>query len=217
MPETLNQYKYCLNNPIRYVDFSGREEEDDEYYVYYLNNMDGAKVFGHSSILVENSDSSSEFYSFMGTGGIESAIKGENSLGYMGHESLNKEETEEFLKSGDIDVKLPSGDYNHDNYDRALKKDITAEEYNKIIAEAEYYVALYNNGSLSADIKAYLENTPDAVYNLFSHNCDTVAGKILGIVDPYFVTCQEGVGHSAPNESFYIRTVFYKIQGEMLR
>lgn len=107
-----------------------------------------------------------------------------------------------------IDVKLPSGDDNHDNYDRALKKGITAEEYNKIIAEAEYYAALYNNGSLSADIKAYLENTPDAVYNLFSHNCDTVAGKILGIVDPYFVTCQEGVGHSTPNESFYIRTVF---------
>lgn len=27
-------------------------------------------------------------------------------------------------------------------------------------------------------------------------------------MDPYFVTCQEGVGHATPNDSFYVRMVF---------
>ena len=205
-PETMNQYKYCFSNPIKYVDFNGKEE--DEYHVYYLNNMDGAKVFGHSSILVENIDGTSEFYTYMGTGDTMSALKGEDSLGYMGHEFLTKEETEEFLKTGDIDVKMPGDWYNSDNYDRALKRSITAEEYDQIIATAEYYVKLYTDGNVVEDINTYLQNEPNAIYNLYSHNCDTVAGEILGVVDPYFVTCQEGLGHTTPNDSFYVRMVF---------
>lgn len=188
------------------MDFNGKEE--DEYHVYYLNNMDGAKVFGHSSILVENIDGTSEFYTYMGTGDTMSALKGEDSLGYMGHEFLTKEETEEFLKTGDIDVKMPGDWYNSDNYDRALKRSITAEEYDQIIATAEYYVKLYTDGNVVEDINTYLQNEPNAIYNLYSHNCDTVAGEILGVVDPYFVTCQEGVGHTTPNDSFYVRMVF---------
>lgn len=44
--------------------------DHNKYTVFYLNNMDGAKVFGHNAILVVNKDGTSDFYSYMGTGGL---------------------------------------------------------------------------------------------------------------------------------------------------
>lgn len=52
---------------------------------------------------------------------------------------------------------MPGDWYNSDNYDRALKRSITAEEYDQIIATAEYYVKLYTDGSVVKDINSYLK------------------------------------------------------------
>lgn len=188
LPMSLNRYVYCFDNPLQYVDLNGKEP--GEYAVYYLNNMDGAKVFGHNAILAENADGTSDFYSFMGTGGLWDMLKNEDSLGYMGHESLTKEETEKFLETGDIDVTMAGGDNeakNHDNYDRAIKKKIGLEEYDQIVDSAESYIKLYKEGTQGGIIlENYLNSNQDAKYNLYNHNCDTVAGEILGKIDPYF-------------------------------
>ena len=42
MPRTLNQYGYCLGNPLRYVDFNGKEEEEEEEtaYVFYIDDFE---------------------------------------------------------------------------------------------------------------------------------------------------------------------------------
>ena len=39
MPRTLNQYGYCLGNPLRYVDFNGKEEEETAY-VFYIDDFE---------------------------------------------------------------------------------------------------------------------------------------------------------------------------------
>lgn len=36
MPQTLNQYGYCLGNPLRYVDFNGMEEEEAAYVIILM-------------------------------------------------------------------------------------------------------------------------------------------------------------------------------------
>jgi RHS repeat-associated protein len=44
-PQTLNRYSYCLNNPLRYIDPTGHDEEDSDddnmtldEYMYYIQN-----------------------------------------------------------------------------------------------------------------------------------------------------------------------------------
>lgn len=207
VPSSLNKYGYCLNNPLQYIDLNGKEEKD--YAVYYLNNMDGAKVFGHNSILIENPDGSSEFYSYMGTGAMPEVLKpSNNSLGYMGHELLNSTETEEFLKTGDINVTMADKSKNHDNYDRALKKNITEDERNQLIQAANQYIMIFDEGSIIEDDKIkkdYLKKTDKAAYNLYTYNCDTVAGEIIALIDPEFISCQYRMLNSTPNNSFYVR------------
>ena len=201
-PFTLNPYSYCWNKPMELVDLDGKEAE--EYYVYYLNNMDGAKVFGHSSILIEYPDGTSDFYSYMGTGGILSAITGEKSLGYMAYEHLNSEETERFFETGDINVTMHGGGINYDNYDRALRKQITEEEKDSIVQQAQYYIDLFKTHN-KGDVEFYVDNTDDPVYQLYSNNCDTVAGKIIGTIDSDFLLCQDGMIDTTPNNSYFVR------------
>ena len=193
VPKTLNRYGYCLGNPIRYVDLDGKTETD--YAVYYLNNMDGAKVFGHNALLIENPDGSSQFYTYTGTGSITDALSGKDSLGYMGSEQLTKEETKDFLRTGNIEITMPGG-VNVDNYDRALVREITQAEREIIVDEAEAYVSLYKSvGEIREDIKLnvnekeeavkeFMKNNPMVVYNMYSHNCDTVVRDILITVEP---------------------------------
>ena len=195
VPKTLNRYGYCLGNPIRYVDLDGKTETEAEYTVYYLNNMDGAKIFGHNALLIENPDGSSQFYTYTGTGSITDALSGKDSLGYMGSEQLTKEETKDFLRTGNIEITMPGG-VNVDNYDRALVREITQAEREIIVDEAEAYVSLYKSvGEIREDIKLnvdekeeavkeFMKNNPMVVYNMYSHNCDTVVRDILITVDP---------------------------------
>ena len=195
VPKTLNRYGYCLGNPIRYVDLDGKTETEAEYTVYYLNNMDGAKIFGHNALLIENPDGSSQFYTYTGTGSITDALSGKDSLGYMGSEQLTKEETKDFLRTGNIEITMPGG-VNVDNYDRALVREITQAEREIIVDEAEAYVSLYKSvGEIREDIKLnvnekeeavkeFMKNNPMVVYNMYSHNCDTVVRDILITVEP---------------------------------
>lgn len=47
----------------------------------------------------------------------------------------------------------------------------------------------------------------NAIYNLYFHNCDTVAEKIISLIDPLFGTCQDGMLDTTPNNSYYVRMI----------
>lgn len=126
-PMTLNRYGYCGKAPVNWVDLDGNAA------VYYLNNMDGAKFFGHAAVLIENDDGSSEFFSFMGIDNLKLTIQGHDVASHIGHEILSTLETEEFLRTGDIWIRMPDNTLNFDNYDRALRREITEEEKMKML------------------------------------------------------------------------------------
>lgn len=177
--------------------------------------MDGAKAFGHNAILVVNKDGTSDFFSYMGTGKLGDTVRGKESLAYMGHVEMKVDETEEFLNTGDIKVPVPGGGENPDNYDRALRKTITETEYNQIMSASENYVNLYDNANeANIDIEEYLENNKDAAYNFYNHNCDTVTGEILGLIDDRFVSCHDGILYTTPNNSYYVRKVLLSEEWE---
>ena len=186
------------------VDLSGQTPEEGEYSIYYLNNKDGAKIFGHNAILLVDSDGKGEFYSFMGTGSQWEAIQGKTSLGYMGYESLTKEKVDEFLSNGDIDVTMAGGNKNHDNYDRALKHDITYDEYVQIQAGLNSHITIFNAGRdlIGQDLDAYIENTKGAGYNLYEYNCDDVALEAIEIVDPSITKFYNEMLKTTPNNSY---------------
>ena len=209
VPETLNRYGYCWGNPVGLVDLDGLTPEEGEYSLYYLNNMDGAKIFGHNAILLVDSEGNGEFYSFMGTGSMEEAIQGKTSLGYMGYESLPKKKVDKFLNSGDIDVTMADDSKNHDNYDRALKKDISEEEYYQIHQSAQLYIDFYKECDSIKDEarrEAYLESHKDVTYNLYSHNCDHVAGEIISVIDSSFTVKPGYITIVTPNDSFFVKS-----------
>ena len=183
-PLTLNRYGYCWGNPVNLTDRNGKMPEEKNCEVYYLNNTDGARIFGHSALLIVASDGSSDFYSFTGTGALSSAIKGNDISARLISVELNPTETDNFLDTGDINIKIDKG-YNFDNYDRALKKQISEQEREILNKEAQDYT--------------------NAMYSLYTYNCDTVAGLIISKIDEEFLDCQKGMLNLLPNNSFYVR------------
>ena len=204
MPETLNRYGYCWGNPIGLVDLNGLTPEEEKCSLYYLNNMDGAKIFGHNAILLVDSEGNGEFYSFMSSNPLKEALMGKSSVGYMGYEKLTKEEVDTFLSSGDIDVTMANGSENHDNYDRALKRDISYDEYAQIQEGLSYYVARYNDRENIEDqsLDTFIESLNGTGYNLYEHNCDDVTLEAIAMVDASIKKNYDNMIKTTPNNSF---------------
>ncbi len=150
-----------------------------EYRIYYLNNLDGAKNLGHTAIFIVDADGNGDFYSYMG--GIAKNIS-EKTDGYVAHIEMNYDETKEFLRTGNVVIKMPDGKDNGDNYDRALWKQITKEEYEEAISRAN----------------SYEKNPPP--YQIFNYNCDDVANEIIGNLGT-----EVNMIETLPNNNFYVR------------
>ena len=176
VPVTLNRYGYCWGNPMGMVDLDGLTPEEKEYAVYYLNNIDGAKVFGHNALMLVDNEGNGKVYSYMGV--IDSdkltdffALTLDSAMGYA---ELNPEQVAKFLADGEIDLtkrKIESGEMmidTHDNYDRALTKRITEEEYWILYNEIERV------------------KREDATYSIYVYNCDTVVVHTISMIDPQF-------------------------------
>ena len=91
---------------------------------------------------------------------------------------------------------LKNRELNFDNYDRILRREVTEEEKVKMLECARAYAS---------------------VYNLYTLNCDTVTGKIIGLIDVEFLLCQEGIKLITPNNSYFIRSVLLKDRWERIR
>lgn len=182
MPKTLNEYGYCWGNPVNYVDLDGREAEEADYSIYYLNNMDGAKGLGHSAILLVDEDGQGDFYSYMGGGNDIWQTITQWTGGYIAHKQLNNTEVNNLLATGDIWIEMQNKKKNFDNYDRALVNEIAESDYVKIIEKAN----------------DYCNNPPN--YQMFGYNCDSFAVELISIVTPDIK-----MPELMPNNSFYMR------------
>lgn len=155
--------------------------------MYYLNNMDGAQVFGHNAMLLVDDNGNGKAYSFM------DYIPNDNQLNHfrltnesrMGYTELSPDMVEKFLQDGDITfIKYHTGNVDEngnptkkvdgncittDNYDRALRKKLTEEEYQILLDEMKSIC-------MDGDIK----------YFIYAYNCDTAVVDAISKIDSDF-------------------------------
>ncbi len=91
---------------------------------------------------------------------------------------------------------LKNRELNFDNYDRILRREVTEEEKVKMLECARAYAS---------------------VYNLYTLNCDTVTGKIIGLIDVEFLLCQEDMTKTTPNQSYFVRRMLLMNRWEEIK
>ena len=108
--------------------------------LYYIVNADGMKGLGHSILLLVNEQGNGTVFSFNGMQrSLRESLLGKSGIGKMSTGTMTAEETKTFLQTGDLKI---DGDQLTDNYDMALYRPITTEEYQVILEQtAPYFVA----------------------------------------------------------------------------
>lgn len=171
----------------------------EECMVYYIVNADGMKGLGHSILLLVDEKGCGTVLSFNGMQrSLGECLLGKSGIGKLSTGEMTAEETEDFLQSGDLSV---DGDQLTDNYDIALYRPITTEEYSIILEqtvpyrEAEQrFAVLYEQwiteeeDSKKEEYKQALERLGQdetlPVYQIYTNNCDDAARKFASCVDP---------------------------------
>lgn len=166
--------------------------------MYYAVNVDGMKGLGHSILLLLNEQGEGTVLSFNGMQrNLGEALLGQAGVGKLSIGSLNAAETAAFLETGNLDLE---GDQLNDNYDIALYRSITLEEYQRILALTEPYLqaaasyeSLYALAVATADADEqalYLaeleqmgQDSSLPLYQLYTHNCDHAARALSAAID----------------------------------
>ncbi len=180
-----------------YNERSTETSSNEECAVYYLLNVDGMKGLGHSSFMLVDAKGNGTFYSYNGMQySLAECLMGKAGVGKMKVFELDSEAVNSFLKNGDLIVSDAS---ECDNFDRVLYKYISAKDYETIKKEVQCYITtgdeferLYadvhesvGEEKLQAEVRLQefceQENTPK--YQIYRHNCDTVARTCIEIVD----------------------------------
>lgn len=184
-----------LSTPMERVpDSSGKTSA---YRVYYLLNIDGMKGLGHSAMLLWDSSGEAQIFSYNGMQyNLTECLLGKAGIGKMKQFSLSPEELERFLNTGDLQV----GEYAEcDNFDRAIYCDITKEQYETLRDGIQQYIEigdeferLYAGNAAQLDIFLQQENLPR--YQIYTHNCDTVARELLALISDEMASYNEMSG-----------------------
>lgn len=165
--------------------------------LYYIVNADGMKGLGHSILLVVDAEGCGRVFSFNGMQRtLGESLLGKSGIGKMSVGEMNAEETEAFLQTGDLQL---DGDQLADNYDVALYRPITEEEYGVILEQLVPYLAaeerfakLYEkwvieeDGDRRQEYKQALEQLgreESLAYQIYTHNCDHGARRLAASVD----------------------------------
>ena len=185
--------------------------------MYYIVNVDGMKGLGHSILLLLNEQGEGTVLSFNGMQGtLGEALLGRAGVGKLSVGRMNSSETASFLSTGNLDLE---GDQLDDNYDVALYRPITQEEYRTVMAEidpyiqaAEKYERLYALEASSTDAdecaayQAEMEQMGQddslPLYQLYTHNCDHVARAFAAAVDPEMDDYNAVSSRLTPNGNF---------------
>lgn len=185
--------------------------------LYYLVNVDGMKGLGHSLLMLTDAQGNGTVLSFNGMQGtLWEALLGGAGVGKLGVGSLDEESVTAFLRTGDLNL---DGDQFQDNYDLALYRSITEEEFQAVLDGAipyletgEKFEALYALYAASTDpveraeyekeMEQMSRNSSLPLYRLYTNNCDHVARLLAGIVDEDLAMYNEKTSRLTPNGNF---------------
>lgn len=187
----------CLCVSMR-LTVRGMTYPEEECMLYYIVNADGMKGLGHSILMLVDRDGRGTVFSFNGMQrSLGESLLGQSGVGKMSTGTMTPEETEAFLQTGDLDI---DADQLSDNYDMALYRPITEEEYDIIveqtvpyIAAGEQFAALYEKWAMEEDPDRKEEyeqalgqmgqdgNLP--LYQIYANNCDHAARLLISTVD----------------------------------
>lgn len=153
--------------------------------VYYLLNIDGMKGLGHSALLLQDSEGQAQVFSYNGMQyNFRECLLGKSGIGKMKQFQLNAEELKQLLETGD----LQADKYEEcDNFDRALYCDITQEQYATIMEEIRHYIEVGDTFEQlymidKIELESFLNQKDIPKYQIYTHNCDTVAREILALI-----------------------------------
>ncbi len=189
---------------------------EKEYTVYYLLNIDGMKGLGHSALMLVDNHENGLFYSYNGMQySLVECLVGKAGIGKMKMFDLTSDEVEKFLSSGNLEVSDVS---ECDNFDRLSYKYITAEEYNLIKNELDYYITIADKyEQLYADafnsegeekqqaeknLQEFVELKNVPKYQIYNHNCDTVARESIATVDNEMLNYNKSMEKLTPSANY---------------
>ena len=182
--------------------------------LYYIVNADGMKGLGHSNVMVVDEEGCGTVLSYNGMQRtLLESLLGKSGIGKMSIGTMAAEETDAFLWSGNLCL---DGDQLTDNYDVALYRPITAEEYDTVLEQAALYLAageqfavLYGkwvmeeDADKKAEYKQKLEQMGQGddlpVYQIYTNNCDHVARLLASSVDSEMQDYIKHNWHMTPN------------------
>lgn len=182
--------------------------------LYYIVNADGMKGLGHSIVMVVDEEGCGTVLSYNGMQRtLPESLLGKSGIGKMSIGTMAAEETDAFLRSGNLCL---GGDQLTDNYDVALYRPITAQDYHIILEQAapylaagEQFVVLYGKWAMEedADKKAEYEQELERMgqgdelpaYQIYTNNCDHVARLLASSVDSEMQDHINHNWHMTPN------------------
>lgn len=164
-----------------------------------VRNADGMKGLGHSILLLVDEEGCGTVFSFNGMQrSLGECLLGKSGVGKLSRGVMTARETKEFLQSGDLRL---DGDQLTDNYDMALYRPITAEDYQTVLEQAEPYLAaqeafsaLYESWAAAEDavkkaeyqkaLEQMGEDESLPLYRIYTNNCDHAARGMAAAADP---------------------------------
>ncbi|MDE7273019.1 MAG: hypothetical protein K2N95_08150 [Lachnospiraceae bacterium] len=182
--------------------------------LYYIVNADGMKGLGHSIVMLVDGEGCGTVLSYNGMQrSLKESLLGKSGVGKMSIGAMTADETDAFLQSGNLQL---DGDQLTDNYDVALYRPITAEEYYIVIGQAAPYLAaeeqfaiLYEKWAMEedtdkkAEYRQALERIGQGdghpVYQIYTNNCDHVARLLASSVDSELKNYTEHTWRMTPN------------------
>ena len=184
--------------------------------IYYLLNVDGMKGLGHTALMLTDEQGEGRIFSYNGMQyNLLQCLLGKRGVGKMKEFLLDREGVKELLRTGD----LPAGGYEEcSNFDRILWREISREQYDKIVQAAavytetgeayeELYVSFYEvsgeeTEKIRQEIEAYTQREGIPLYQLYTHNCDTAARELMGEIDEEVSGYNESEAKLTPNGNY---------------
>lgn len=189
---------FCLCISMRLIPRRPSFAEGD-CMLYYIVNADGMKGLGHSIVLLVDEEGCGTVISFNGMQrSLGESLMGKSGVGKLSMGTMTKEETDHFLQTGDLDLEE---DQLEDNYDAALYRPVTEEEYLAILDQTapyigaqEQFAALFEKWAMEEDagkkaeygqsLELLGQDESLPLYQIYTNNCDNAARILISAVDP---------------------------------
>ena len=189
---------FCLCISMRFTP-RGASPAEGDCILYYIVNADGMKGLGHSIVLLVDEEGCGTILSFNGMQRtLGESLMGKSGVGRLSMGTMTEEETDHFLQTGDLALEE---DQLTDNYDAALYRPVTEEEYCAILEQTAPYIAaqeqfmtsyekwaMEEDAGKKAEYGQLLEQMGQdeslPLYQIYTNNCDDAARILISAADP---------------------------------